>query len=626
VFSAKTIRYALLKAECQSGKTGAFHELIRQMLRSGEIQRAYILCGSHETELRNQAIDDAKELNKDVPIKVLFRQDFKGFKMDIRNALIVVDESHMDAGAEQMMSKFLGKHGMSMDGNPAALDKENAFLLSVSATPYAEICAMQHKETPFPKHVENLISGDNYFGLAQYKYGGLLKPTFDVAKQPQLFEELFTDKPKYALLRLSSHGKHASKQHAAIVAICKKKGYKVSHFTAEKNDIKIEDLKNAPSVNTVIIIRGRLRAGKVVPKKHIAFVWEGAESSHTDALVQGLPGRMCGYEFGETKPLIFVPPKALKDNEKKVVKGSEIDRAILCSEIMVPQKAPYLKPGSVPLRASNGKTQCPPIRLVDEGHYKDGDAEWGTGFTHKLGDMDEAEFRLHCYELLKKNIHLIDENTLLSAEQKKEILEEIIPSGVPSRGGRRFGDDPKRSYYKNLLEAYATGTAPAEHISDYNPLNFVGWKGSNTAGANKRHIYAIFYTKASPGVGGVMQAPLTARVARTNGKSQFSAHSSDFKEPIVAGGVVGFNEASAKTPIAFEKAMRNYLTLFKESELEVARKIESASERFKLDKRTFAYKGAKDNKVEEICKRLGAEFGLKMEVKYARGSMGAGGH
>jgi hypothetical protein len=139
-------------------------------------------------------------------------------------------------------------------------------------------------------------------------------------------------------------------------------------------------------------------------------------------------------------------------------------------------------------------------------------------------------------------------------------------------------------------------------------------------------VYVVFYTDAGAGLPGVLQVPLTARVPKTNGKSQFSVHDSDFKEPIVAGGVVGFNEASAKTPIAFEKAMRNYLTLFKESELDVARKIESASERFKLDKRTFAYKGAKDNKVEEICKRLGAEFGLKMEVNYARGSMGAGGH
>ena len=45
VFAEKKIRYALLKAECQAGKTGAFQTLISEMLRSGEIQCAYILCG-----------------------------------------------------------------------------------------------------------------------------------------------------------------------------------------------------------------------------------------------------------------------------------------------------------------------------------------------------------------------------------------------------------------------------------------------------------------------------------------------------------------------------------------------------------------------------------------------------
>jgi len=157
-------------------------------------------------------------------------------------------------------------------------------------------------------------------------------------------------------------------------------------------------------------------------------------------------------------------------------------------------------------------------------------------------------------------------------------------------------------------------------------MNFVCWTGEPLPGANKRHIYAIFYTDAGAGVGGVLKTPLTARIPRTNGKSQFSVHDRDFKEPPVAGGVVGFSESNIKTPATFEKALHAYLTLFKRSELDFARKIESASSRFQLDKHTFAYKSSKDNLVEEVCKRLGKEFKLKLEVKYMRGSTGTDGH
>jgi hypothetical protein len=584
------------------------------MIRSGQIQRAYILCGSSETELRDQAKEDAEKHNHGAPIEVLFRQDFKGFTMDITNALIVVDESHMDAGTGMQMDQFLGKHGLSMDGNPKELMEKNAFLVSVSATPYAEICAIEHKETPYAKHIENLVSGDGYFGLSQYTYGGLLKSTFDVTKKEKDFEALFTDAPKYGLMRLSQ-SKHCDKQEAAIKAICRKKGYKVVYNTAEKSEIAIDDLENAPSVNTVIIVRGRLRAGKVVCKKHVAFVWEGAKSSDTAALVQGLPGRMCGYEFGETKPLIFVPPPTLMDYEKKVIKSSEMERAILCPTLM-PRKSKFLVPGALPSRPSNGTFQCPPIRLVDEGVEGD-EGDWF--FTSELAKLSMAEIRESCYNLLVRNLNAI-ETAPLSLEQKTEILEKILATPWQDAHLRRCSDITQRKYYTSLLEAHATSSAVSEQISDFPFLNFVTWSGSKLAGANKRHVYVIFYTEASSGVGGVLQTPLTARVPKTNGKSQFSVHDRDFKEPPVAGGVVGFNEASIKTPATFEKALRDYLTLFKESELDFARKIESSSSRFQLDKRTFEYKSAKDNKIEEVCKRLGKEFKLKMEVKYIRSS------
>ena len=354
VFLAKQIRYAILMAKCQSGKTGAFQELIRLMLSSDVVQKVYILCGSSEIGLREQAIQDTKKANnasyESDKIKVLFRQDFKGYTMDITKALIIVDESHLDQAQNQELDKFLADHGLSMDGNPTKLNEKNAFIVSVDATPYSELAALKHGETPFAKHVETLLPGPTYFGLSEYRFGGLLKETYDISKNPGRFQMLLaTYGRKWALVRLT-HGKHASSEEASIKDVCISSGFPFLYYTEQRTEVAITRdeqmrigasipcLEDAPLKPTVVIIRGRLRAGKVVPKKHISFVWEGAKNSKTDALVQGLPGRMCGYELGEIKPLLFVPAAALKSHDDKVLKASEMDRAIMEYPIAMPLK------------------------------------------------------------------------------------------------------------------------------------------------------------------------------------------------------------------------------------------------------------------------------------------------
>ena len=145
------VRFAILFALCQAGKTGTFQELIRKMLYEGKVQRAYILCGSNDTDLRDQANKDTAAANPEAyargDVVVLFRQDFKDAHMDIANALIVVDESHLDQTQKQELDQFLAKHGLSMDGNPATLVEKNAYIVSVDATPYSELAALQHKES-----------------------------------------------------------------------------------------------------------------------------------------------------------------------------------------------------------------------------------------------------------------------------------------------------------------------------------------------------------------------------------------------------------------------------------------------------------------------------------------------
>jgi hypothetical protein len=621
VFLEKRLRYAMLNARCQAGKTGAFQELIRLMLGNGDVNRVYILCGSNETELRDQAHADTKAANPAAYaaglITVLFRQDFKSIVMDITRTLIVVDESHLDQGQNQQLDQFLARHGLSMDGNPGPLETNDTFIVSVDATPYSELSAMSHKES-YQKHVEVLAVGSSYFGLAEYKYRGLINPTYDLSRSEEStrFTEMCRSMgPKYGLMRFSS-SKASQEQLVLACAAYLRIGGQVFFFTAEKEEISIASMITAPTVPTLIIIRGRLRAGKVVPKQHISFVWEDAETSKTDSLLQGLLGRMCGYPvsetnpygYGDTMPLIFVPKAALARCENKVVKASEIERAIMDYPLAIPTKGTNLRKEHIATRPANGKTQCPPLRLTWDA---EGD-EW-TPPTAEDGDVGE-----YCRAFLLAHENLLNDAPF-SIEQKTEIMG-FIATAYPHT--RTLQTDPSASfkkYFSEVIASYESKTAVAENVTDCPPMTFFITKDAILPNSNRRHLYVIFYTDVTNGTSPSMMAvDLKSRIPRTNGKSIFSIHAQQVDRPLVAGGVVGIDETKIRAPVLLESALREYVRLYKESSLTVARCIQSNQGRFTLSREAFHYVSPKQNDVEVMCARLGRDFRVKMKIIYAR--------
>jgi hypothetical protein len=623
-FITDNIRYAVLKALCQSGKTGAFHTVIQNMFRDGHIQRVYILCGSNETELREQAIQDTMQYNSNYidDIYVWFRQDFDKNVIDPKNSLIIVDESHMDQNQGQKLHQFLGSVGITMDGNPRVLAENNTYILSVSATPYSEIAALVHKETPYKKHVENLEPGQNYFGLKQYFDTNSLLPTFDINANQRRFEILLRNHVnKWILIRL--HSKKNPQVHI-IKYIAAKINVRVCFFNATKSDISIDDLNVAPERTTIVIINGRLRAGKVVPKKHIGFVWEGAFSSKTDALVQGLPGRMCGYEFGTEKPVIFVPPSSLKKNNNKVVKCSEIERAIIDYPNVLPTKGTNLtKPHLANIAVDqNGRRliQCPPIRLAipcDDDEFSLL-CDWETINGENLDIV-----RSSAMELLGRNTELIDEHPTLTINQKNEIKNNI-------RNWSNFTPSIRRTQpllFKQVIEAWKTNTAVAEHISSFPKITFTFFNQgeqrqefSAIPGANPRFIYVIFYT-SNENNEELKAVHLKSRISETNKKSVFSINKCDVARPFAAVGAVTIPVKATKNPAALKSALNEYIMTWRNAtDIDVARRIQCVKKRFAFCKRTFHYQTTANNDVQKILSELSTLYNIKLKASYVRGS------
>jgi len=623
------MKYALLSAFCQSGKSGAFHYLIRLMLQMGIIQHAYILCGSAETILRDQAKEDAKKFNPEYykdnntgAIQVYFRQDLASSNLDVVNALIIVDESHLDQGYDQMLAKFLRDchGGISMDGNPAPLKEKNTFFLSVDATPYAEIAALEHEES-YPKYLETLVPGQGYYGLAQYNFDGRLKETFSIAGQPIRFAKILKEYPKkYALLRLTNMGKKSKEDEEKVVEICQKLGLPVCYYLEGKKNIAItqkekmelrlnSSLEEVPEKTTVVIFRGTLRAGKVVPKQHIGFVWEGSANGKTDSLVQGLPGRMCGYDFNKdgSKPMLFVPPSSLKENLTKVIKASEMMRAII-GGLVLPLKATNLKKVRLANIAADGLHMLPPIS-VNVGPVND---IWNAG-----PEYGKALITGYAKDKLRDG-SIIRSCPFYSDEQKDEVMEILRTYEPATRDGMQ-----QLRWYEDIL--HANGNTVSEHVwnGPNHPLMTVFYVKPQTglpAGANPSVVHVIFYTKAAHKIG-MEQIKLESRIAPTNGKSHFSIHDSSTSEPAVAGGVAAMRADNIKDPESLRAFLDEYMTQWKTSpNIMYSRSIVCNKDAFRFSTKTFPG-GKKD--VESICSQLGTKFGVKLSVKSRRGNHAA---
>ena len=686
-FLQTRIRYTILRAQCQAGKTGAFHRLIREMFENGDITHAYIICGSSELRLREQAEEDTQKYNpeyyrtreyerrdEEQTIQVFFHQDFKNANnFCIRNALIICDETHLVQRVDQELAAFLRKFNISMDGNPTALNANNCYLVSVDATPYSEIASLAHKETPFEKIVVVLSPGMGYVGIAQYYYAGKITSTFslDTIQNQRRFVDLVhqthcpsPNRNTYVMMRLNK-SRENDKTERHIRNLAAQHGWDVLQYTSVSRDIAItrkeqEDLntrhrraipytcmEDEPTRPTIIIVRNCLRAGKVVPKYYINFVWEGARVSKTDAIVQGLLGRVNGYrntaggdiDFKKLRadylPLVFVPESSLKVDMNKEIAASEIQRSFM-DPVLMPRNATGLIRGTIGNVTSHGKTQSPPIRLILSNVHPRGedDAEW---LPWQNEDANDDLIRSECMRLLRRpeNIAIIAAHPTITQEQKDEIIQKIntpmvenitLRQNVALRKCKSGRSRTALEYYKKTCESFSKNTANTEQIQNGTPFTFlVTFEGF--AGLRYPSLYVIFHTDAKRDIG-MSSVDLKARIPPPKKNCMFRLNVAVQRNPheqLVAAGVVGLRADNISTPESFATSMREYITMWQASPLTMSSSIGSThskdGNKFEFSKAQFHWTSKHENDVERIClNQLAQEFNVRFNpVKYASG-------
>jgi hypothetical protein len=465
--------------------------------------------------------------------------------------------------------------------------QDEIYMLSVDATPYLEESVMAYNEQKAKFRVF-LESGAGYYGVANYLFDGHLRPTWDLKTDTgkRRFKELIAGCPqKYIFVRSQSKNKqlHALLE-AASEAGCatlrftskeEKQGTQVVLTRAEADEHRrlygrvIPCLEEAPSRTTVVVIDGRLRCGKRVPKMHVGFVWE-LSKSNTDTLMQGLLGRMCGYEGGAdvykvpvVKPLIFVSGAALDKtkNQKKVVDCSELERAILSGvseginleKVCIgPQKVAGLNPGHVQNKKFAGETRvypCAPIRF-----------QLSAFQTESLADGSDAYIKAMCMRYVQTHPRLIEENPLLTEDQREEIMsvvESWSPNEIRGANLRRYSGRSNDSMHKSHVKAFAWHCSATDGISNpERPTFCVTFPDFQPIGVPMKagEVFLIVYTRAT-GLPHVL--PLESRIARHDGTSHFCVE--DHMAAVPAASVFGFTSEILESAAAFERQFDEFI-------------------------------------------------------------------
>lgn len=359
------VRWVILQAQMQSGKTETYLFDACERLRLRLVENVVIFSGNAETDLKEQlkkevlGLGDAKFYGKyeiyleeivglstrerrpildliKTNIQVFWGTELKNYSGPTSNTLFIWEESHHAQSVNNCPAKFLRSVGISANGDNAILSENNNFVVSISATPFSELSDKHHLKQA--KLVVIMTPGVNYVSVKEIRDSGRLKGYSNMQEGLQLALATPHDSPMYAIIRISVKNEDIVK---SVISRCGW-NYVVFDSLAKGEEKTIgenawNNMARKPEQDTVILIRGKCRMGKNLQKSHVLFVFETAKNSNTDTVLQGLLGRVCGYADGSERIDVWL--------NSKIINSREIDRYIDMTDgvEVIPRKAMNLE-------------------------------------------------------------------------------------------------------------------------------------------------------------------------------------------------------------------------------------------------------------------------------------------
>jgi hypothetical protein len=482
--------YTILLAQPQSGKTNTYHLAAAELIRQGKFRRAIIISGNSETELKEQLTGDKRtefftkyrhylrdneglsedEIDDAVShvkknLQVLYGAELNKAICDEQctDILIIWDESHHAQGIINRPNKYLERMGIPPNGifNDIASERNIGFI-SVSATPFSELCAnnneVQHKK------IIRMKPGDGYKGVKDYLDRDLVKGLGkDWLKQLPSILKLHksTVKPQWAFIRTRDSMK--KNQNEEIKRISAENGWRCEEYNSTSKYIKsLDELRYAPKEDTIILLKDMCRMGKSIIKTHISFVMETALDPNTDTTAQGLMGRAFGYD-NDHDIYVYVSNKVLKKDH--AAGSSELEKYVQLMEgdeedgendsvSIIPSRALNVLP------SSKHETLCDNYPIVIPGFIEDRDDPDYSEFSNEritryvktaitYGDLQNKNSVFH-FDEIKRQVNDPTTRIVIHKVEKrsKETNETYIK--VPTLLAGILSDNEEKNAVRSL--------------------------------------------------------------------------------------------------------------------------------------------------------------------------------
>lgn len=307
----------LLVAQMQQGKTSVCIYVIDQHLKECENKKinteVFYLTNISDNVLKTQVTNRILEAGLRQKVQILHHADLNKTKLNphVHNRLIIIDECHLALDKDCPFHNFLKKCGIKYGESIKTWSNKNNYVLSVSATPYAQIIKDKINDASF--EVYNLSISKDYFSLKNLKEKGRIRESKKIIEKNKktkkleitpFFRQIMSEFSNFCK---SNGGKRAiirtKGEHANVI-----KKFIVDEYREMTVDIYDVKNKNISAIDSdisgnhfqphVLIIKGSLRAGKTLSTtKHIGL-WIEPHSSKADTMCQAV-GRCLGYEMVE---------------------------------------------------------------------------------------------------------------------------------------------------------------------------------------------------------------------------------------------------------------------------------------------------------------------------------------
>lgn len=309
-------------APMQWGKTGVIRKVVELIsnptLCGVKANNVYILTGISDNEWREQTKARLPEENRK-NVYHFANMDKIQYTKEQRQekTLIIIDECHIATRQSQGLSKmFINTFGI--DITKSNVSNAKTMILFISATPNNILMDLYHE------NIRNKVilapNVKTYTGFTDLCLQNRLLPIkFDYRSERQLkifFDSMKTYKtPKYHIFRYRKSKKCPTIEQK-LEGFCIKYGFHYIYNTSDKRTGNMDSvLKTIPEKHTVIFIKGRWRTSKTLIHDNVGVLVETGKDYN--AIVQGLPGRMCGHNRTHDS-LIYADMSAIEQYKKLV--------------------------------------------------------------------------------------------------------------------------------------------------------------------------------------------------------------------------------------------------------------------------------------------------------------------